>query len=63
MGTGGWASLALISVLFGSFLTVMLSIALEYVSSLLLVAHGKPIFFVVDRRSDAVLASYFSKAK
>jgi len=56
----GWASLMLVSLFFGGLIAFMIGIALEYLGALVLVAHGKPIFFVVDRTIDAKLANYFA---
>lgn len=59
-GVQGWAStVLLVSFLSGSIL-VMLSIVLEYLNLLAARAHGRPLFFVIDRRSDAVLRDYFA---
>lgn len=56
----GWASLVVINLFFGGLITLLLGVALEYLSALGLVAHGKPIFFVVDRSRDKALAEYFT---
>lgn len=55
----GWPSLVLINLFFGGFITFMISVLLEYISILVLAAHGKPVFFVVDRSSDKKLAEFF----
>lgn len=52
----GWASMMVTIVLLGGLILLLLGILLEYTSSLVLRAHGKPLFFVIDRRSDAALA-------
>lgn len=57
----GWTSLALISLFFGGLISFLVGISLEYLSALGLNAHGKPIFFVVDRSRDEVLANYFAE--
>jgi undecaprenyl-phosphate 4-deoxy-4-formamido-L-arabinose transferase len=51
----------LISLFFGGFITFMTALILEYISILVLSAHGKPLFFVVDRSSDKTLIEYFTK--
>lgn len=56
----GWASIMVVNLFFGGFITLMLAIALEYLSTLVLAANGKPIFFVVDRAADTVLARHFA---
>ena len=55
----GWASLALISTFFGGVITLLLGIVIEYISTLILVANGKPLFFVADRRRDLMLREYY----
>ncbi|MBL8569776.1 MAG: glycosyltransferase family 2 protein [Phreatobacter sp.] len=57
----GWTSLALMGLFFGGFITFMIGIALEYLSSLVLVAHGKPLYFVADRSSDSAIAAHFHR--
>jgi glycosyltransferase involved in cell wall biosynthesis len=57
----GWTSLALIALFFGGFISFMIGIALEYLSSLVLVAHGKPLYFVADRSGDGAIAAYFDR--
>ena len=58
--TSGWTSLMLTLLFFGGVITFMISLALEYLSILVQAAHGKPIFFTVDRSSDAALTNYFA---
>lgn len=55
----GWASLILTNLFFGGFITLMLSLILEYLSTLVLAANGKPLFFTVDRSRDERLVAYF----
>lgn len=59
IGVRGWASLFLAISFFGGFLALMLGIALQYLSTLVLKAHGKPTFFIVDRASDTAIARWF----
>jgi polyisoprenyl-phosphate glycosyltransferase len=56
----GWPSLMLVSLFFGGFITFMIALILEYISILVLSAHGKPLFFVVDRSSDKTLLEYLT---
>jgi hypothetical protein len=56
----GWSSLILAVVFCSGFIIFLLRIVLEYLALLVLHAHGKPIFFVADRRADAILVDYFS---
>ena len=57
----GWPSLMLVSLFFGGVITFMTALILEYISILVLSAHGKPLFFVVDRSSDKTLIDYFTQ--
>jgi polyisoprenyl-phosphate glycosyltransferase len=57
----GWTSLMIVVVFLGGCTIFMIGIALQYLSTLVLQAHGKPKFFVVDRSSDAELAAYFER--
>jgi undecaprenyl-phosphate 4-deoxy-4-formamido-L-arabinose transferase len=59
----GWSSLIIAIVFLGGTTILLTGIILEYLASLLLNAHGKPIFFTIDRRSDALLIDYFSRNK
>lgn len=52
----GWTSLMLAVAFFGGITVLMLGVILEYLSLLILRAHGKPLFFAIDRSSDAELA-------
>ena len=55
----GWPSLIVVNFFFGGVITFMISVILQYISILVLSAHGKPLFFVVDRSSDKKLIEYF----
>ena len=57
----GWTSLFLSLMLFGGLLAVLLGIALEYLTIIMLHSQGKPTFFIVDRASDHALAEYFRR--
>jgi undecaprenyl-phosphate 4-deoxy-4-formamido-L-arabinose transferase len=59
----GWTSLMLAVVFFGGAAAFLMGIVLEYLSMLVINAHGKPIFFTVDRSSDADLAKHFHVEK
>jgi len=56
----GWASQMVAITFFGGVNTVLIGIALQYLSTLVLRAHGRPTFFVVDRSKDARLAAFFA---
>ncbi len=55
LGVQGWASQILVTSFFGGISVLLLGILIEYVSILMLRSHGKPLFFVIDRSSDATL--------
>lgn len=55
----GWTSLFLSVAFFGGLVSFLVGVALEYLSTLLLGAHGKPTFFVVDRSSDEIARRFF----
>jgi glycosyltransferase involved in cell wall biosynthesis len=57
----GWTSLFLAVCFFGGFLAMAMGIALQYLSTLVLRAHGKPTFFTVDRSGDAALLRWFEE--
>ena len=57
----GWTSLILSIMFFGWLSVLMLGIALQYLSTMILKSHGKPTFFVVDRSADADLATWFNQ--
>ena len=57
----GWPSLMLTSLFFGGVITFMTALILEYISILVLSAHGKPLFFIVDRSSDKGVIEYYTK--
>lgn len=48
---------------FGGITTFMSGMLLEYIAVILLHAQGKPAFFVVDRRSDALLLKWLQSGK
>ena len=51
----GWASLMLTVMLMGGLALLLLGLLLEYTTILVLHAHGKPLFFAIDRSSDLAL--------
>jgi polyisoprenyl-phosphate glycosyltransferase len=56
----GWTSLMLAQLLFGGMISLMVSLALEYLSTLVQASNGRPLFFTVDRSADAPLTAYFA---
>ncbi|MEM8652004.1 MAG: glycosyltransferase family 2 protein [Pseudomonadota bacterium] len=57
----GWTSLMLATMFFGGLTILMVGISLQYLSTLVLRAHGKPVFFTIDRSNDAKIVAFFSK--
>lgn len=57
----GWASLFLTTVFFGGLVAFLVGVVLEYLRTLVLGAHGKPSFFVVDRSLDAGPRRFFER--
>ncbi len=55
----GWTSIMLAILFFGGLSVLMLGVSLQYLSTLVLRAHGKPVFFPIDRSQDAPLLEYF----
>jgi glycosyltransferase involved in cell wall biosynthesis len=63
IGVQGWTSLFLAICLSGGLLAVMVGLCLQYLSTLVLKAHGEPTFFSIDRSGDARLAAWFSQRR
>lgn len=61
VSAAGWTSLMLAQAFFGGLILLLLGIVLEYLSILVLKAHGKPLFFAVDRSSDKELVDFLDK--
>lgn len=59
----GWTSTILSILFLGGLCAFMLGVILEYITSMLLHSHGKPLFFVIDRSSDALIRDYFESEK
>ena len=57
----GWTSLFLAITFFGGLSAFMLGIVLQYLSSMILRAHGKPTFFTIDRSGDAAGAAWLAQ--
>lgn len=57
----GWVSLFVLTSFLGGATLFMIGIVLEYMSGLVLHAHGKPLFFTIDRSSDLKIRAYFSE--
>lgn len=57
----GWTSLFLAITFFGGLSALMLGIALQYLSSMILKVHGKPTFFTIDRSGDAMAVRWLEQ--
>lgn len=57
----GWTSLVLVISFFGGLTSLLLGMALEYLSTVVLHILGKPTFFIVDRSKDALLRPFAGK--
>jgi glycosyltransferase involved in cell wall biosynthesis len=57
----GWVSTVVIVTFLSGVIMLMLGVVLEYLSMLVLSAHGKPLFFVIDRSKDAALLESFER--
>jgi hypothetical protein len=55
----GWASTVILISVLGGINAFLTSLALEQISVILLHTHGKPKFFLVDRKSDELLKQWF----
>lgn len=55
----GWTSTMVAIMFLGGVIVFLLGIILEYISTLVQRAHGKPVFFIVDRDSDSQLREFF----
>lgn len=58
----GWTSLFIAILLLGGVTLLLLSIIIEYLTIVLLHSQGKPVFFVIDRDSDDLIAPYLASA-
>lgn len=54
----GWPSLMFAILFFGSVTLLLIGFMLEYISLLVQRAHGRPLYFKVDRSSDEILRAY-----
>ena len=57
----GWTSLFLAVCLSAGLLAIMVGLCLQYLSTLVIRAHGRPTFFTIDRSGDGALAEWFAQ--
>lgn len=61
IGVEGWTSLFVTICMSSGLISVMLGICLQYLSTLVLKAHGRPTFFTIDRSQDVEIAKWLEK--
>lgn len=61
IGVPGWTSLFLAVCMSGGLLAIMVGLCLQYLSTLVLKAHGRPTFFTIDRSGDTSIAAWFER--
>lgn len=60
IGVRGWTSLFVMTSASAGVISLMLGICLQYLSTLVLKAHGRPTFFTIDRSKDRAIAEWLS---
>lgn len=58
VGVQGWTSLFVAVCASAGLISAMLGICMQYLSTLVLKAHGRPTFFVIDRSSDSTILDW-----
>lgn len=58
IGVQGWTSLFVAVCASAGLMSAMLGVCLQYLSTLVLKAHGRPTFFVIDRSSDNTILAW-----
>ncbi len=58
IGVRGWTSLFVAVCASAGLISAMLGICMQYLSTLVLKAHGRPTFFVIDRSSDITILAW-----
>lgn len=61
IGVEGWTSLFVAVCASAGLISVMLGVCMQYLSTLVLKAHGRPTFFVIDRSSDSAISDWFDR--
>lgn len=61
IGVEGWTSLFVAVCLSAGFISMMIGICLQYLSTLVLKAHGRPTFFTINRSGDGKIANWLKK--
>jgi hypothetical protein len=61
IGVEGWTSLFVAVCMSTGLISVMIGICLQYLSTLVLKAHGRPTFFTIDRSGDRGIAEWLEK--
>lgn len=58
IGVQGWTSLFVAVCASAGLISAMLGICMQYLSTIVLKAHGRPTFFVIDRSSDSAILDW-----
>lgn len=61
IGVQGWTSLFVAVCMSAGLMSVMIGICLQYLSTLVLKAHGRPTFFTIDRSGDQEISDWLEK--
>lgn len=61
IGVEGWTSIFVVVCASSGILSIMLGITLQYLSTLVLKAHGRPNFFTIDRSQDSQILEWLTR--
>lgn len=61
IGVEGWTSIFVVVCASAGVLSIMLGIALQYLSTPVLKAHGRPKFFTIDRSQDSLILDWLTR--
>ncbi len=59
----GWTSLIIVTFLLGGLSAFLNGLTLEKISTILMQTHGKPKYFVVDRKTDVIIRNWIENSK
>lgn len=61
IGAEGWTSLFVAICMSTGLISVMMGLCLQYLSTLVLKAHGRPTFFTINRSQDVYILEWFER--
>ena len=61
IGAEGWTSLFVAICMSTGLISVMMGLCLQYLSTLVLKAHGRPTFFTINRSQDVDILKWFER--